>query len=330
MKSSIIGFIKRAGKTRDAKYRNQLYVFLICLGLSVFIWLLIKMSQSYVTTISYKYEFSNTPAGKIIRPDARKIQLIVKGKGADLFSLKYLSIKPKIVIDLGSTRIRAEENSERFYILLSWLKQKFTNQLDPGFQITEILPDTLFFEQSSIITKKIPVNPVIDLEFRKQFLQYDSIIVTPSCITLQGPAAYIDTLTFLKTESESIDDLHETKTVKLKIIKPFKGPDFQYSSDNVDIMVPVEKFTESNIKIPIIIEPGNPDVRIKTFPAEVTIKFLVALKDYPRISKNQFQVKAKYDGRQTQKLELKLTQKPSFVRSVKLEPVSVDFIIMKK
>ena len=288
------------------------------------------MSQSYVTSVSYKYEFSNVPSGKILRSDTKRIHLIIKGKGSDLFTLKYLTIKPKINIDLGSTRIRTDDHSERFYILLNWLQQKIVNQLDPGFQINGFLPDTLFFELNSIITKRIPVIPVINLEFEKQFLQYDTLTVAPSHITLEGPSQYIDTLTSLKTKFKSIEDLDKTETIELKISKPFKGADFKYSTDKVDITIPVEKFTESSLEIPVTTETVNPDVRIKTFPEMVTIKFLVALKDYSRINRNQFQVKARYDGQKQQKLEIKLTEIPPFIRSVKLEPKTVDFIIMKK
>lgn len=330
MKPSIIGFIKRAGKPGDVKYRNQLYVFLICLGLSIFIWLLIKMSQSYVTTVSYRFSFSNIPAGKILKAETKRINLMVKGKGADLFSLKYLTIKPVLDIDLGNTRFRSDDKSGKSYILVQWIQQKITNQIKTDFQVTDILPDTLFFSLERIIYRKVAVVPDLDIELRKQFMLYDSITVDPSKVIVSGPEALIDTLSVIKTKRREIRNLDETTELSVQLRKSFESKDVTYSVHEVQITVPVEKFTELSLEVPVEVMADGRNTRIKTFPEKVNITFLVALKDYPRISENQFRVEAAYEPGMKQKLDLNLTQQPSFIRSVKIEPASVDFIIMKK
>ena len=61
MKSDFLEFIGNARQRRSEKFRNQLYIFLVCLVLSVFIWALVRLSKDYYYSIEYSLNYTQIP-----------------------------------------------------------------------------------------------------------------------------------------------------------------------------------------------------------------------------------------------------------------------------
>ena len=109
------------------------------------------------------------------------------------------------------------------------------------------------------------------------------------------------------------------------MIKPVKNSHFSLSADSVEIFIPVEKFTEGEVQIPVsfLSEMNN----IKLFPEIVTVTYIVALKDYQKVNKDLFIIQL-IPGTQTNK-NIELIHHPSFVKVIKIEPQHIDYIILK-
>ena len=61
MKSDFFEFIGNAGKRRNEKFRVQLWIFLVCLALSIFFWVLVRLSKEYYYSVDYRLNFINSP-----------------------------------------------------------------------------------------------------------------------------------------------------------------------------------------------------------------------------------------------------------------------------
>ncbi len=333
MKSSIVGLIKQAKRPRDIKFRNQLYVFLMCLGISVFIWFFIKLSQEYVTNVNFSVIYTNLPQNKVIsdNPD-NEIKLNIKSKGIDLFTLKYLTLRNPVNIDFRYIHIRKNTENDFNYILTNQLRQQVISQLDPSDHLLDIKPDTLFFKLENVISKQLKIIPNLILEFKKQYLLYDSVNVDPPYITIKGPVSMIDTLTRVYTKKKVLSNLNKNISVTLKIDKPLMNKKVNYSSEKVDVFIPVEKFTEATIQLPIDILSDNPDLKIKTFPEKISVTYIVAIKDYQRVDPKMFRLISELpqirNGKQ-KKLKVNISQFPPFIKIIKIEPVEADYIILK-
>jgi hypothetical protein len=93
----------------------------------------------------------------------------------------------------------------------------------------------------------------------------------------------------------------------------------------------VEKFTESNIEIPINHNAAKINKSIKLFPDKVNVSYMVALKDYKRVNESMFRAVVdftKLDLKSAEnKVKVEISKFPSFVKINKIDPEKVEFII---
>jgi hypothetical protein len=333
VKSSIIDLFRRARKPGDTKFRKQLYVFLVCLAISVFVWFLASLSKAYVSEVKFNLVYTNIPQDRILGKDGiRDIHLRIRARGFDLFSLKYLTIKNPVKVNLNELYIRTDLVSGNSYFLSNQIRQQVLNQLDATDQLLAIRPDTIFFRLDQVITMEVPVKVNLSIQFRKQYQLYDSLKITPSTVSIRGPESLIDTIDRLLTVRRNLEGLDKNTDITLALEKPFNNDLVSYSADEVEVIIPVEEFTEAVIERPVTVQGFNPAQRIKTFPEMVQVKYIVALKDYQRVDPANFKLFASPDtasGRIGSKLRITRTECPAFVRITSIDPSEMDYIIIE-
>jgi YbbR domain-containing protein len=101
----------------------------------------------------------------------------------------------------------------------------------------------------------------------------------------------------------------------------------------VTLTIPVEQFTEAEIKVPVKIINLPDSIDIKIFPDVVTVRYLVAISDFKRLAEEPFEVFldiGNTDLKSSEKIPVEIRNVPSFIRSVSITPSRVDFLIEKK
>lgn len=293
---------------------------------------MIKLSNDYHDNITYKVKYTNIPDGKtILNTSDSVITLRLYARGFRLFSLKYLTSRPVVRIDLQNTKLHKSRYTYSSYILTEPLVQKINKDLRLENAIESIFPDTLSFVLENIISKKVPVIPKVSLTFAKQYQQYGNLQLKPDSVIIRGMPSSIDTIHKVFTMEKELLELNKSSSLSLDIIRPIKSKSFSISSDTVNIFIPVEKFTEASIEVPIKL--ANEEVtKIKLFPEKVNIKYLVALKDFDKINQEMFDAVADINQAQinSRTLNVKLERHPSFIRIKQVTPSKVEFIILKQ
>jgi hypothetical protein len=128
LKPEFIEFIENARKPKGQRFRNQLYVFLVCLGISVFIWSLVRLSKDYIYTVNYHVRYINIPQNlRLVDKSDTIVKLNIKVQGFDFFSDQYFKRKNQL-IDVSLKNV------------------KIINQSSYLLEIFSVTPDTLFFK----------------------------------------------------------------------------------------------------------------------------------------------------------------------------------------
>ncbi|HRS54751.1 MAG TPA: hypothetical protein P5250_08615, partial [Bacteroidales bacterium] len=147
------------------KKRYEFFIFLLCLSISFIIWLMIKLSKEYTTEIVYPLKYTNLEKKQLLITDAPKnLVLYITANGYRLLQLKYLRKLDSLQIDLTNIKLHKENNS--YY---GWIKTndiiRLNKQLFPTKMVSVVKPDTLQFEFESVATKKVNINPNLNLDF---------------------------------------------------------------------------------------------------------------------------------------------------------------------
>ncbi len=318
---------------RNNIYSRNVGVFLIFLFLSSVFWLLNQLEENYVTTIAYPVKYTNPPPNKVFVGDLPpRLELEIEGDGFKLMEYKIgKEIMPiELSINSYSLSPHDEEDKLKYYITTNSVKPRINQQLGSSVEILDISPDSLFFEFAEQSNKKVPVKPDISYELGTQLMLKGGVELSPDSITISGPNKIIDTIHSLNTKHEEIGVINKDFTFITAIEKVHSRVD--YSTDQVSVFIPIERFTEGKIEKEINVKNEPDSIEVRTFPRNVNITYLVGLSNYDKIIPELFKVNVDYaqvkEGEN--RLDVYVEKAPDYLKSYSYSPKSVDYIIEKK
>lgn len=317
----------------DRKSRNQLYVFLVCLVLSIFIWMLIKLSEENVSEVRYPVELVNLPEGKILVEGSNQyLNIGFEEKASDIFFIKFIRKRKPVSISLANMPLRKKGSRYTGVIFPSHLTDYITRQQQLDYSIVSISPDTLRFVFEDKVSKKVTVVPNVEFSLAKQMMLYDSISIEPDSVVLTGPESSLESISSVSMEPLALLDLQDSAVVSSEIIIPGDHRQVSPEPKNVKVIVPVEEFTEAITEVRVV--PVSEQFSgIKIFPETIRISYWVALSDYNEISQNMFEAVSYIDEameKGADKAPVILEKVPPMVKNVRLNPNKVEFIIIRQ
>lgn len=302
--------------------KRRVSVFLTCLLLAVFAWLYFALSNNYEYKVNSKINFIDPPLNKAYHPlQDDTITLKVQGTGWQLLFSKFKSRNKIVNVSLKGL------NAANFITVSSQLRD-INRQFESNQKVVSVLPDTLFFDFTTRITKQVPVKLLYKLSFQKAYGISGPIKLEPTSVIVTGPAEDLNKITSWKTDSLLMTEVGSPISAKLSFQKGPKSNVDMYPKF-VKVTVPVEEFTEKILEIPIEVV-NNPGWEVKIVPDKAQIVLLTALSKYPKIDRESIKVCVDLDKWRKNKysqLPLQITQFPAFCKLVRTEPQIVDFMV---
>ena len=148
MKPEFIELIGNVRKLRGQKFRNQLYVFLMCLLVSVFLWILVKLSREYYYTVDYRLNFTHIPPTYILANASDSIlTLNLRVQGYDFFTDKFFRTSiHSHDLNLSSIRMKLKGSVYGGYLLTDPIGYEISSKSSFQNYLLSTSPDTLYFE----------------------------------------------------------------------------------------------------------------------------------------------------------------------------------------
>lgn len=165
MKSIFLEFIGNARQRRTERFRNQLYIFLICLLLSIFIWALVRLSKDYYYSIEYHLNYTQVPSNlRMVATSDSTINLRIKIQGFEFFSEQFI-IKQyrEYEVSLRNVRLRYLGEHTLGYLLTNRIGKEIISQTNFPSEVYFVSPDTLFFEFEKQGPRRASTNGAADL-----------------------------------------------------------------------------------------------------------------------------------------------------------------------
>lgn len=305
--------------------RRRLSLFFICLTFALGAWLFFALSNSYIYQARTLVRFVNFPQNKAfhsLQSDTVKLQ--IEGTGWQLL-FSRLRISPRSIdIDL-------KDLNKQTFVNLSDQLGYINRQFSSTQKIVYIMPDTLYFDFSSRAIKKVPLKLISNIQFIKQYGVSDSVLITPSHVTVTGPKEDLAKIKFWSTDSLKRQDVAGSISSKVLLKRPGKANINIYPA-MAEVKIPVAEFTEKSIEIPIRVINNRTFYDVKLLPEKVKITFMTALSNYSKIDRDYFEATVDLNNwteKAYKQLPVKLARFPKYCKLIRVEPQNVDFIIQK-
>lgn len=312
--------------SKDNKNKRSLLTFLVFLVLSSALWLLIKLSEDYTTQTLFHVAFEEVPAEKWVKEENLQVKLSLNTDGFHTLKLSMIrEAKRKVTLPLSEVPYRLE-NGTTYSFGSQYVAEQIANLLDINASDITMNEAKIYFNMEPLMSKVVPVELRSDIKTARQYGVYGIPILDPAMVTVFGPKDVIDTVRTVKTELLAQANATESFSATVPLL--LTEGQIQCATKTVKAAIRVEKFTETEIMVPI----EAPDsLRVRFFPEAMTVKCLVAIKDYGSLVPDDFS--AVFDARQFEDrqplLDVRLAAWPQNVQVLEAKPEKVEYIIVQ-
>lgn len=314
-------------KLEKLKNDKRIVVFLVCLLIATVLWFLNALSKDYTTTITYPVKYVSPPGNRFLsNTPPSKFDLEVEAHGFTLLRHKLnLSFSP-IVLNLTNTTQNLEGNKGSYSIRTESLLRRISDQVSSEIRIIEVQPDFFTLVLDSLKTKTVPIIIDIKTDLKPQFYLKEPISVVPENVQITGPANILDTIYSLKTESKTFNKLDADIEKVVEIMHP---DETTVLPEKATLNIAVEKFTEKELKISVMIKNKPDDINIKLFPSEISVTFLVGLSEFENITASDFKIFVDYNSIKSdgKNLEISIDSEPKYIQMIRILPETVEYLI---
>ena len=316
--------LNRIKQKVERKNKRSIFTFLIFLVISTAAWFLVKLSEDYVTQTSFRLQLDEVPADKWVSSEEQSVKMSLNIDG--FHTLRYKMIRDRFVsIPLDEVPFRLEIGNT-YSFRSQYVAEKVAEKL--GINASDITMNDakIYFNMDALKSKVVPVDLQSDITTARQYDIYGIPMLDPSSVTIFGPQDVIDTIRTVRTEPLTMSNVSQdfSTTVALDLL----GGQIRSNIKEVKAEIQVEKFTEMDVEVPIRIADS---LKIRFFPEAMSVKCLVAMRDYASITPESFSVAVDNQQLQAMKplLDVRLATWPPTVQILSTRPDKVEYLIVQ-
>ena len=310
----------------ERKNQRSFFTFFIFLIISTAAWFLVKLSEDYSTQTSFRLRFADVPTDQWVSSDEQSVNLSLNTDG--FHTLRYKMIREPyrfVTISLSEVPYHLE-NGNTYSFSSQYVAEKVAERLDVNAADITMNDGVIYFTMDPLKSKVVPIAFRPDLKMQRQYGLYGIPTIDPATVTIYGPEEIIDTVRAVRTVMVSKTNVSESfsESVPLDML----GGRIRCNTKEVRVTVEVEKYTEKDIEVPILVA-DNPKLRF--FPETLSVKCLVAMKDYATIVPEDFTVaidKEQLEALQPL-LDVRLASWPNTIQILSTHPDKVEYLIVQ-
>lgn len=305
---------------------RKIILFVICISLSAFLWLLNILNLDQTKVINFPVRFTGIPTQYAMMYSLpSNLNFEIKSSGYHFLKDDILEPDKTIEIPLNFTNVNIEKKYNSI-IYLDEYKTKIQSQLNHHYELVDILLDTIRIGFDEKWEKKVPVIFHKDIHFRNGYQISSPVKIIPNEITVYGSKSQLDQIQYISTEKIKFENIDHSIE---KVCNIIQIPSLKYSTSEVKIIIPVEQFTEKELSVSILKMNEPKNKKLEIIPKKIKIRVLVSLSEYKSLSESDFKIIANYpdESSSIKKIIPEVITKPEFVQIIQIEPNTLDYII---
>lgn len=314
--------IRIQNKSFRLKLREDRAVLIICFGIALTFWLLVKLSQVYRTDKPVVFDLRIPSEKAFLEMPPTDMVALIEGPGWDLTFDFFSNANVVLRFDMSQT--------DRLDLDRAQLRTAINNSFSSkDIKIIELNYDELHLLLDEKLNKKVPVRLCSDVTVANEYELKDQPVLTPDSITVTGPASVVENITFWN--SDSLIRANVKNTISTELNLEAAPSELILSVRKVGVEVPVEQITEKSFFIPVQILNAVDSINI--FPKNIRLTCSVGLSRYEELSASDFKLivdltEATSAGSKNT-APIILQTYPDYVENIQYSPLSVEFFIVE-
>ncbi len=318
--------IENIKQKAERKNQRSVLTFLVFLTLSTAAWFLVKLSENYTTQTTFKVQFAEVPSDKWISSGEQSVKMSLNIDGFHTLRYKMLREASRVVtIPLNEVPYRLE-NGNAYAFSSQYVVEQVAERLDINAADITANDAMVYFTMDALKSKVVPIIFNSDIKTQRQYGLYGIPTIDPASVTIYGPEEVIDTVMAVRTMKVSRANVNEgfTETVGLDLLDGL----IRSNTKVVNVGVQVEKYTEMDIEVPIKVTDS---LKLRFFPETMSVKCLVAMRDYASITPESFSVAVDRQQLKAMQplLDVRLAAWPPTVQVLSTRPDKVEYLIVQ-
>ena len=308
----------------ERKNKRSIFTFLIFLVISTAAWFLVKLSEDYVTQTTFRLVMDEVPADKWVSSDEQSVKMSLTIDG--FHTLRYKMIRDRFVnIPLNEVPYRLE-NGNTYSFSSQYVAEKVAEMLKINASDVTMNDAKIYFTMDDLKSKVVPIVLQSNITTARQYGIYGIPMLDPASVTIYGPQEVIDTIKTVKTEPLTMTNVSQniSTTMALDLL----GGRIHSNVKEVKADVQVEKYTEMDVEVPIRV---GDSLKLRFFPEMMSVKCLVAMRDYASITPESFTVAVDKQQLKAMQplLDVSLASWPPTVQILSTRPDKVEYLIVQ-
>lgn len=323
----------KKSRTSDMRQRiRHSRAFFFALIAIAIVWLVSAMSERKVFREQYKLFLDgiDTAQYAVTQIDS-SITLDITSNG--FYAFRRGIRKPHSVhINIAKQIGKLPEDNIQLSLDIDDYWDLIRNQLDTrGVSDIKAVNNMLHLSMSKRESKAfVPNIDAVDFQFEGMVGLCGEPKIMPDTVFLYGSAASLAKIDEICASPQTLQHIRMSGKYRVKLQPDWKKyPDLRASTNEVDIYVPVESYTEKTISIPVEFASDENIKRIQLFPSTVSINCLVPRKDYANVKADDFTVVATINNDSVSYIQPVVTRFPANVRIKSITPPQIQYIIIK-
>ncbi len=307
--------------------KRRIKIFIVFLLCSFLAWLVSKLSETYTDSTSFDLEFVKVPDTLLLtKASKEKVSVTLRASGWQFLGFNFKS--KEIPIDLSSVLY----DGTKYFVDSQSYRKQIEAQLTGSMTLLEMDQDSLFFDFSRIVSRKVPVKAMVDLNLTQNYLLDGKLSITPDSVVLKGPLDELDTIIEISTEALTLTDVVEDFDHTLPLVTPTSLEHTTLSARDVKISGSVFRFSEKIIQIPIEVINLPKGTLIRTFPNTIEVLCRAKIEQLKVLDPSDFKILADFNlvTGDSQFLPVELVQQPPDIPSVQLLKSQIEFILKRE
>lgn len=247
--------------------REKVVVFVVAFILALCLWLMVNLSRDYTLNINIPIELGNIPSDQALTEELPNFATVsVTGEGWQLIQL-YNNPTP-LFIDVRQSEVN----------LFDQVRQQMNTR--PGISVQKVQPLTISLELEERVSRRVPVVPDVELDFRERFGLLGEASFSPDSVKVTGAASIVDTLSGWRTEPVRISGIDTDLNQPIELMEA--GELLSVSPETVTYRADIAEYTEGEVRVPISTRNLPSGRTVSYSPSALTVRFDIPIGQYAR------------------------------------------------